>query len=168
MPTISGGDDLVENCAILLEMAAELVIPFLVTEHYPNGLGRTVPPITAAMVDRAARIEKTRFSAAVPIVQEHLSAWRRTTVLVCGIEAHVCVLQTVLDLQASGRQCFVVSDAVASSQPDQAAPAMRRWEAAGAVTTGVMGAMYELLGDASHPATRRCIQLAKRIRQISP
>ncbi len=168
VPTIADGDALVRNCAILLEMAGELRIPFLVTEHYPNGLGRTVPELTAAMADPAARIEKTRFSASVPLVAEHLSAWRRTSILVCGIEAHVCVLQTVLDLQEAGRQCFVVSDAVASSEPMQLNHACRRWEAAGAVTTGVMAAIYELLGDATHPATRRCIELVKRIRPISP
>ncbi len=143
--------------------SAELGIPFLVTEHYAQGLGRTVQAITAAMIDPASRVEKTRFSAVVPVVDEMLRSWRRGTVLVCGIEAHVCVLQTVLDLQASGRQCFVVSDAVASSQPEQLDHAVRRMEAAGAITTGVMSAMYELLGDAGHPSRRACVELAKQI-----
>lgn len=164
VPTIPGAEKLVNNAAIMLRLAAELGIPFLVTEHYPNGLGRTVPAITAAMIDPSARVEKTRFSALVPVVDEMLHSWRRGTLLVCGIEGHVCVLQSVLDLQASGRQCFVVSDAVASSQGDQLNHAVRRMEAAGAVTTGVMSAMYELLGDAQHPSRRACIELAKQIR----
>ena len=126
-------------------------------------LDRTVDELTSVMIDPAARIEKTRFSASVDLVEERLRNWRRTSVLVCGVEAHVCVAQTVLDLQASGRQCFVVSDAIAASQVDQVAPAIRRMESAGAVTTGVMAAMYELLGDAAHPARRACVELAKQI-----
>lgn len=163
VPTIPGGDRVVNNAALMLRLVAELGIPFLVTEHYPQGLGRTVPAITSAMIDPAARVEKTQFSALVPVVDEMLRSWRRGTILVCGIEGHVCVLQSVLDLQASGRQSFVVSDAVASSQADQLNHAVRRMEAAGAVTTGVMSAMYELLGDAQHPSRRACVDLAKRI-----
>ena len=163
VPAIPGRERLIGNAALMLRLAAELGIPFLVTEHYAQGLGRTVQEITAAMIDPASRVEKTRFSAVVPVVDEMLRSWRRGTVLVCGIEAHVCVLQTVLDLQASGRQCFVVSDAVASSQPEQLDHAVRRMEAAGAITTGVMSAMYELLGDAGHPSRRACVELAKQI-----
>jgi len=163
VPTIADGERLVGNCAVMLRLAAELGMPFLVTEHYPKGLGRTVEAITAAMIDPSARVEKTRFSAAVDVVDQMLRSWRRNTVLVCGLEAHVCVLQTVLDLQAGGRQCFLVSDAISASQTDQIQPAMTRMEAAGAVTTGVMSSMFELLGDARHPSRRACIELAKRI-----
>jgi nicotinamidase-related amidase len=164
VPTIIDRERLVTNCAILLRFVGEIGIPYLLTEHYPNGLGRTVDELTSVMIDPASRIEKTRFSAFVDLVDERLLAWRRTSVLVCGIEANVCVAQTVLDLQASGRQAFVVSDAIAASQVDQVAPAVRRMESAGAITTGVMAAMYELLGDAAHPARRACVELAKQIR----
>ncbi|MHC5114971.1 MAG: isochorismatase family protein [Planctomycetota bacterium] len=161
--TIPDRERLITNCTILMRMAGELGVPTLVTEHYPTGLGRTVGPVNTAMIDPAARIEKTKFSALVDVVDEHLIAWRRPSVLLCGLEANVCVLQTALDLQVTGRQSFVVLDAVAASQPDQIAPAARRWEAAGAITTGVMSAMYELLADAQHPARRACVELAKGI-----
>jgi nicotinamidase-related amidase len=163
LPSIAGKERIIRNCEIMLRLAAELGIPYLVTEHYPQGLGRTVDAIASAMIDPAARIEKTRFSAAVEIVIDLLRSWRRTSVLLCGIEAQVCIMQTALDLQAAGRQCFVISDAVSAAQPDQVAPALRRMEAGGAVTTGVMSAMYELLGDARHPSRRACVELAKRI-----
>jgi nicotinamidase-related amidase len=164
IPTIPDRDRLVNNCAIMIQVAAELQLPYLVTEQYPQGLGRTIEEVTAVMLDPAARIEKTRFSAKVEIVDDLLRSWRRTSVLVCGIEAHVCVLQTVLDLQAAGRQCYLVSDAIAASQPVQIDHAISRMEAAGAVTTSVMSAMYELLGDSNHPSLRACVELAKRIR----
>lgn len=163
LPSIADRQRVIRNCEVILRMAGELGIPYLVTEHYPQGLGRTVQPVASAMVDPAARIEKTRFSAAVEIVLDLLQSWHRTSVLLCGIEAQVCIMQTALDLQAAGRQSFVVSDAISATQTNQIAPALRRMEAAGAVTTGVMSAMYELLVDARHPARRACVELAKGI-----
>ena len=163
MPTITDRERLIANCAVLLRMAAETGIPSLVTEQYVQGLGRTVEEITRAMPDPSWRIEKTRFSAFVDVVSERLVQWRRPHVIVAGIEAHVCVLQTVLDLQAAGYVCFVCTDAVSASQRDQIVPAFERMQAAGAVLTGVMSSMYELLGDARHPAFKACLNLAKSI-----
>ena len=100
----------------------------------------------------------------IDLVIDQFQAWNRGSVLVCGIEAHVCVLQSVLDLQESGRQCFVCTDAVSSSQREQIGPALTRMERAGAVSTGVMSALYELLIDSSHPAFKACLDLAKAIR----
>ena len=154
---------IITNCSIMIRAAAVLGIPVLVTEHHPQALGRTVDAITQVMVDPASRIEKMRFSAHVDLVEETLLRWRRSRLLICGIEAQVCVLQTTLDFQASGRQCFLVSDAIGSSQGDQASHAVRRSEAAGAVTTGVMAAIYELLADADHPSRRACVELVKGI-----
>jgi nicotinamidase-related amidase len=163
LPTIVDRDRVIENCAILLRMARELEIPSIVTEQYVKGLGRTDERVAAAMPDPSWRVEKTRFSALVDIVEERLHEWSRSSVIVCGIEAHVCVLQTVLDLQATGRQAFVCTDAVSAAQRDQIAPAFERMVSAGATMTGVMSAMYELLGDAGHPAFRTCLALAKAV-----
>jgi nicotinamidase-related amidase len=165
MPTIVDRDKLTHNCAILLQMAGVLGLPYLITEQYPKGLGRTVETVAKAMDDPSRRIEKTRFSAAIDLVIDQLHAWRRGAVLIAGIEAHVCVLQTALDLQANGWQCFVCTDAVSASQRDQIGPAYMRMERAGAVLTGVMSAMYELVADSSHPAFKGCLDLAKGLRQ---
>lgn len=165
MPTIVDRDKLVSNCATLLQIAGVLGIPYLVTEQYPKGLGRTVEAVTKAMDDPSRRIEKTRFSASIDLVTDQLHRWRRGSVLIAGIEAHVCVLQTVLDLQAGGRQCFVCTDAVSASQRDQIGPAFTRMDRAGAIQTGIMSALYELLGDSSHPGFRSCLPLVKGLRQ---
>jgi nicotinamidase-related amidase len=162
-PTIGDWKRICHHCAILLRMAGELGIPALVTEHYPRGLGRTVDVVAAAMIDPAARIEKTRFSAMVDLVDEQLRQWQRRSVIVCGIEAHVCVLQAVLDLQQTGRQCFVALDAISGCQPEQVGPAIRRMERAGAVSSGVMSMMYELMEDARHPSFNALLELAKDI-----
>ncbi len=165
VPIIGDRDRLTTNCAVLLRMADALELPYLVTEQYPRGLGRTVEEVSAAMTDRSQRIEKTRFSAAIDLVLEQFQTWRRQRILVAGIEAHVCVLQTVLDFQQRGLQCFLCRDAISASQPDQIEPALDRMVRAGAVSTNVIGAMYELMGDATHPAFPVCLQLAKHVMQ---
>jgi len=137
VPTIVDRERLANNCAVLLRMSRVLEIPSIVTEQYVQGLGRTVDTVAEAMPDPSWRIEKTRFSALIDLVDERLQAWRRQTVLLCGIEAHVCVLQTAIDLLSTGRQVFVCTDAIS--------------------------AMYELMGDARHPAFRQCLELAKAI-----
>jgi nicotinamidase-related amidase len=75
------------------------------------------------------------------------------------------VLQTVLDLHAGGWQCFVCADATSASQRDQIPFAIQRMQRAGAVMTGVLSAMYELLGDSTHPAFPACLDLAKSVKQ---
>ena len=163
LPNIVDRHQIVNNAALLLRMADVLEMPYLVSEHYPAGLGRTVDPVVEAMSDRSRRVEKTRFSALVDVVEERLQSWGRDSVIVCGIEAQICVLQTVLDLQATGRQCFVCLDAVSAGQREQVRPALDRMSRAGAITTGVISVMYELLEDAKHPAFRSCLELAKMI-----
>ena len=163
MPTIVDREKLIANCSILIKMAEELDIPYLVTEQYVRGLGRTVPGVAQAMADPSQRVEKTSFSACVDVVDEKLAQWNRGNVLIAGIEAHVCVLQTVIDLQAGGRQAFVVSDAISAAQRDQIAPALDRMRSAGAIVTGVISAMYELMRDAAHPSFRTCLELAKGV-----
>ena len=165
MPTITDSERVITNCALLLKMAVELEIPYLVTEQNPRGLGRTVRQIDAAMSDVSMRGEKNQFSALVDIVGERLHAWRRPTVIVAGIEAHVCILQTALDLQSPGRQTVVCTDAISAGQRDQIGPALRRMEAAGAVPTGVVSLMYELMGSSDHPRFRACLELAKAVQR---
>lgn len=164
MPAIVDRERVTTNCAILLRMADALELPYFVTEQYPRGLGRTVEEVASAMSDQSRRVEKTRFTAAIDIILEELVAWRRPTVLLAGVEAHVCVLQTVLDLQAEGLQSFMCTDAISASQPGQVGPAFERMQAAGGVPTGVLAAMYELMEDATHPAFRVCLDLARAVR----
>ncbi len=163
MPTIGDRDRLINNCAILLQMAGVLRIPYLVTEQYPAGLGRTVDEVTSAMGDPSRRVEKTRFSAAVDVVMDELKGWHRPNILICGIEAHVCVLQTVLDLHDRGFQTFICSDAISASQPDQIAHALKRMQKSGSIVTGVLSAMYELMEESTHEAFKSCLELAKSL-----
>jgi nicotinamidase-related amidase len=168
LPTIFDSDRVVANCAAALEAARVLGVPAILTEQYVRGLGHSAPAISAAAANHAATVEKTRFSALVPEVEAFLAARRCDDVLVCGVEAHVCVQQTVLDLLASGRQPFLLTDAISAGRPDQIGPAFRRMERAGAVPSGVLGACYELLGDAAHPQFKAVLGVVKTLRAPLP
>lgn len=168
LPTIHDADGVVANCSAALELAKVLGMPAVVTEQYTKGLGHSAPAITAAAQGHARVFEKTRFSALTPEVDALLASRRCDDILVCGVEAHVCVQQTVLDLLASGRQPFLLTDAISAGRPDQIAPAFRRMERAGATPSGVLGATYELLGDASHPQFRAVLGIVKTLRAPMP
>lgn len=164
LPTIADGEAIAHNCGILVAGATALGLPILVTEQYVKGLGPTVAPIAERLPPGAPRVEKTRFSALVPETERLLREHRRPTVLVCGVEAHVCVLQTTLDLLARGWSVFLATDAISSGQTDQVAPAFTRMHAAGAAFTGTLGSLYELVGDASDPRFKSILPLAKAVR----
>ena len=166
MPTILDAETTVHHATLLVRMAKALGLPVLVTEQYVKGLGSTVEPLRSELGDGASRFEKTRFSGLVPEVLDHLRRSGRGQVLVTGVEAHVCVLQTVLDLAAAGFVPFLALDAISASRPGSIGPAVRRMERAGAVPTGVVSAMYELLGDAMHPAFKACLPIAKEVRDL--
>jgi len=168
LPTIFDGERVVANCTSALEVARVLGLPAIVTEQYTKGLGHSAPAIAAAAAGHAKVFEKTRFSALIPEVDALLSARRCDDVLICGVEAHVCVQQTVLDLLATGRQPFLLTDAISAGRPDQIMPAFRRMERAGATPSGVLGAAYELLGDASHPQFRAVLGVVKTLRPPLP
>lgn len=168
LPTIFDSERVVANCAAALELAKVLGLPAIVTEQYTKGLGHSSPAIAAAAAGHASVFEKTRFSALVPEVDALLTSRRCDDVLVCGVEAHVCVQQTVLDLLATGRQPFLLSDAISAGRPDQIQPAFRRMERAGATPSGVLGAAYELLGDAAHPHFKGVLGVVKTLRAPLP
>lgn len=152
------------NASILCRAARELSVPVVVTEHYPQGLGRSVPELRESLPPGTPVFEKVKFSAMVPEVSQALLRLGRPNVLLCGIEAHVCVMQTSLDLLASGIQSFHATDAISAGQPQQIGPALRRIERAGSMPTGCLASIYELMGDARHPAFRSCLALAKQVR----
>ncbi|MDZ4829313.1 MAG: isochorismatase family protein [Phycisphaerae bacterium] len=166
LPTIACGEAVAHNCGILLDVAAELGMPAVVTEQYVQGLGRSAAPILARIRPTTPVIEKTKFSAVVPETIATLDRLGVGSVLVCGVEAHVCVLQTTLDLLAQGRQVFLVTDAIASGAADQVPYAIERMVAAGAALSGALGATYELLGDAADPKFRACLSLVKQLRPL--
>src|SRR5437870_11272574 len=110
-------DEMVRNIKILGAAARRLGVPVLVTEQYPRGLGRTLPELRA-LLDDVAPLEKTAFSCcSAEGFTERLRELRPSRVILTGIEAHVCVLLTALDLLGQGFAVSVVADAVSSRTP---------------------------------------------------
>ncbi|MCY1289806.1 Isochorismatase family protein [compost metagenome] len=130
-PAIEGGEALLAHSLWLLQVAQRLGVPVLATEQYPKGLG----PTLAALRERLgapALVEKIHFSAAAEPGLFAAPGGERRQFVVCGTEAHVCVLQTVLDLLGQGRQVFVVAEAVGSRRAGDKALALERMRQAGA------------------------------------
>lgn len=135
-PHVAEGDGVVANCTRLARYARHLGVPVTLTEHYPKGLGPTVDPVLAAVGNEAPRFEKIAFSSWKDgAIRGRIDALRgdgRDQVVVAGMEAHVCVGQTSLDLLAAGLEVFLVADAVGSRAAEVRDVAVRRLERAGA------------------------------------
>lgn len=134
-----------ESCAKLVQAARILDIPRLVSEQYPKGLGHTASEV--GLTDER-RIEKTVFSAARA---DGFDLEGRDQAIVCGIEAHVCVSQTVHDLLAQGIEVHVPADAVGSRHDIDYDRGLERMERAGAVVGTVEASLFELLERAGTP-----------------
>lgn len=109
----------------LVQVAQRIGIPVAATEQYPRGIGPTHPQV-AMRLPAGATSEKMHFSCVAGNCLPGLPGMDRPQVVVCGTEAHVCVLQTVLELAASGKQVFVVAEAVGSRDPEHKALALER------------------------------------------
>lgn len=147
----------VANVARLLQGAHALGLRTLATEQYPNGLGHTVPELQPHLTALHAIVhEKVTFAAtgnaptAALLAQWQLDGVR--AVLVCGMEAHICVHQTVRGLVALGFEVQVVSDACASRTADNVAVAHGLWRDSGALVTSTEACLFDLLGQAGGDA----------------
>ena len=145
----------VRGTGILLQAAARLQIPVWFTEQYPKGLGSTVAEVGALLPQAAQRVEKTCFSAcaALPLT--------RPQVVLAGMEAHVCVLQTALELAAAGQEVFVAADAICSRTEANHANALTRLQNAGVVVTNTESVIFEWLRDAAHEHFRAISKLIR-------
>jgi len=142
----------------LAEGAASLGVPVIVTEQYPQGLGRTVPEVAEHLPEGTEPLEKVRFSAAEA---DGFDLDGRGQAIVCGVEAHVCVSQTVLDLLDRGIEVHLATDAVGSRTEENRSLGIHKAEQAGAVLTSVETALFELLRGSDAPEFKQVQGLVK-------
>jgi len=149
------------GCSRLLQAARELALPLLVSEQYPKGLGPTVPGLRA-LVDDDAVMAKTEFSCAGnPAIMDRIAAADRQQVVIAGIEAHVCVLQTAVTLRERGFEPVVVMDASSSRRPESRQAAAERLGTNGVeMVTGEM-VLFEWLRQAGTPEFKALSALIK-------
>lgn len=164
-PHVANGDPVVANCTRLAHYARRLGVPITLTEHYPKGLGPTAPPVLDALGNEAAKFDKIAFSSwkdeAIRARIDGLRDNGLDQIVVAGMEAHVCVGQTSLDLLAAGLEVFLVADAVGSRAADVRDVAIRRLEQAGAhIVTHEMVA-FEWLGRGDTKEFKDLIEVIK-------
>jgi nicotinamidase-related amidase len=140
----------------LVEGAATIGIPIVVTEQYPKGLGRTAPEVAEHLPAGSERLEKIVFSAADA---DGFNLGDRDQALVCGIEAHVCVSQTAIDLLQDDVEVHVPLDAVGSRTEENKRVGLHKMERAGAILTSVEASLFELLGRAGTGEFKRVQKL---------
>jgi nicotinamidase-related amidase len=159
IPAIAGGQRVVWNVRRLIDAAKTLGLPVVGTEQYPKGLG----PTTAELAQRLGPLpSKLTFSAGgCPEIFEQLRGDGIHKILVCGIEAHVCVAQTVFDLLADNWRVYVAVDAVGSRFEIDCRTALGRMDSAGATLTSTEAAMFEWCEAAGTPQFKEISRLAR-------
>ncbi len=160
-PAMSGKEEFLKNCTMVIRGLQLLEIPILVTQQYTKGLGESIPEIKACFADFQFT-EKREFSCCdEPSVMQHLFANGIESVILCGIESHVCVLQTAIDLKAAGIQPVVVADAVTSRNPASVDLARERFRHEGIMMTSAESLLFELLRSSAASEFKEISKLVK-------
>jgi len=160
MQSIRSSDIVCKNVNILLKAAKIMKIPTLLTEQYPKGLGVTLPEIKQNARELRC-IEKIKFSAFVPEMQGILEKIDRRTVIVAGVEAHICVYQTVRDLVVNGFRVHVIKDAIGSRTVDNYESALQLMREIGAVINTTETVLFDMLKTAADSDFKKISALVK-------
>jgi nicotinamidase-related amidase len=166
LPLIPDAPALVRNVAFLIDAARLLDMPVQATEQYPRGLGPTTPDLAARLPHRP---DKVGFSCcAVPSVVETFRRAARPRIVLAGLETHVCVQNTALDLLGLDFRVYVPVDAVSARYRLDHDTALRRMEQAGAILTTSEACVFEWVGGADHPHFKAISRLVQdRMKQLS-
>jgi len=171
MPAMKNNEELEAAAVKLVKGCRVLEVPVIMTQQYTQGLGPTIPAIAAALTEPMGEeidsaefqpVEKTSFSAmGEPVFVEILEKLGRKTVIIAGIEAHVCVQQTVIDLLEKGYTVFVANDCISSRSNTDKKYSQRRMADAGAIGTTYESILFELCGGAKDPGFK---QISARVK----
>ena len=141
----------IKNAGILAQAAALLAVPVILTEQYPKGLGHTATALAEHLAG-VVPVEKTAFSCVAEAKVKRQLSRDRSQMVLAGMEAHICILQTALDLMAAGKQVCVAEDAIISRSPANKANAVARMREAGCIISNTESIVFEWLGKAEGDA----------------
>ncbi len=152
----------INRCAQLIKTMQVLQIPILHMEHNPAGLGKTTP-LLGQLLSGTKSFEKITFSAlgSEPFLQA-LEMLNRKQILICGIETHICIYQTAMQLLKSKYEVHLMLDAISSQRMIDKETAVQRLVLAGALPGTVEMSSYELLASAKHPAFKDVLKIMKQ------
>jgi len=166
---VDGFSHCVHVGAVMMRAAAILHVPVIVTEQYPEKLGSTVDELQPHIPKDHPAVPKKLFSMCTPEVIARLDGMPgRTQAIIMGLEAHVCVMQTAMDLMDRGVEVFVLADGTSSQRPSDRAIAMRRLEQMGAWTTSSEMALFQMLKTADADAFKPVSALVREPRPEPP
>ncbi len=161
MPAIKNREEVLKNSSILLRGLKALEVPVLVTQQYTKGLGESVEEIKDALGDFTP-FDKITFSVYQNAgVREALEMSGRKNVIICGTEAHVCVLQSVIDLREAGYNVVLVEDCIGSRRKDNKKTGVQRALSEGALLTSYEAILFELTQTAKSPCFKTISNLVK-------
>jgi len=161
-PTIDGDQAMRARANALAAGFGRLGAKVLVTEQYPQGLGSTVAELAEAAKASGGALPKTCFSAVdEPTIAAKLQATNAKNIVLAGAEAHICVLQTALDLMSRGYRVLLAEDAIGARDPVNMRTGLERAKAEGAIAANTEMLLFELLRDATHPAFKDVQALIK-------
>lgn len=163
VPAIHNHGQVVWNVRRLIDGARILGLPVVATEQYPKGLGPTVPELAQRLGEIPSKL--TFSCGGCPEIFRELESRGLGKILVCGMEAHVCVGQTVLDLLGQGWRVYVAVDAVGSRRPIDCSTALARMDSAGAILTTTEAALFEWCQVAGTAEFR---QISRLVREEPP
>ena len=162
VPAMSGFEGAGNRIHLLLNGVRELAVPVIVTEQYPQGLGATLPEFSALLTPGTPVVAKSGFSVfGEPLFVEELEKNKKETLIFCGIESHVCVLQSVLDSLDAGYRTVVAADAVTSRKPEDRELALAQMRYSGALVASSEAILFMLLRTARHPAFKAVSKLVR-------
>ena|SRR5580704_9440263 len=161
-PAIPDFNQVAAQIGKAVQGARLLEVPVIVTEQYPRGLKHTAEEIGRHLAGNNKVLEKMCFSAcAAEGFASHLISRNIKQVIVCGIEAHICVTQTVLDLLTEGLEVYLLVDCITSRKPESKAVALSRLTQAGATESNLEMALFEMMGTADSPQFKAIQSLIK-------
>jgi nicotinamidase-related amidase len=145
LPVMSEPELVLRNAFILAQTFQQFRRPMVFSEQYPQGLGHTVPSLLEGLGQQVTVVKKTRFSAAGAV-----AGFRSKTIVICGIEAHICVRQTALDLMDQGKHVVIAADATSSRDLEHKRLAFDELRHRGALVVSVESLLFDWLEDSRH------------------
>ncbi len=153
-------DAVIKNCTTLVTAAKLLEVPILLTEQYPQGLGHTLPELLS-LLPNVNPVEKITFACTGESKFTRQLTVDRPKIILAGVEAHICVLQTALGLLSSDKQVFIAEDAIISRNPANKANALARMREAGCIISNTESIVFEWLGKAEGDAFKAISKLVR-------
>ena len=161
IPAINDSETVIRNSRILFRGLEALEVPIIISRQYPKGIGDTVPEIRE-VTSTATVFDKTSFSCyGDPAIKAAVDASGRKNVIISGTEAHVCALQTTIDLQAAGYQVVYVVDCAGSRKANDKKYGVKRAKQEGALIVTYEQLLFELLSGSTSPAFKAVSALVK-------